>query len=113
MNKIWKFVKWIKNRDNLYKTYTFTLTNVQKSKITEKLQKIVLLIKFFFSKSSNANFLNIDNYQYSDSIRFEKLKNHELINVIKNVLKEKVLNDDEINNKIFIALLLKLILILK
>ena len=72
-----------------------------------------MLIEFFFSKSLNADFSNIDNYQYFNLIRFEELKDHELMNVIKNVLKEKALNDDEINNRVFIALLSKLTSILK
>ena len=113
MSKVWKLAKWVKNRDNSYKAYTLTLTNAQKSKIIKKSQKITLLIEFFFSKSSNANFSNIDNYQYFSSVRFEELKNHELINAIKNVSKEKASNDDEINNKVLIALLSKLISILK
>ena len=113
MNKVWKLAKWVKNRDNSYKAYTFTLTNAQESKITKKSQKIALLVEFFFSKSSNANLSNIDSYQYLDSVRFEELKDHELMNVIKNVSKEKASNDDEINNKTLIALLSKLISILK
>ena len=113
MNKVWKLIKWVKNRGNSYKAYTPTLTNAQKSKIIKKSQKIALLVEFFFSKSSDANLSNIDNYQYLDPIRFEELKNHELMNAIKNVLKEKASDDDEINNKTLIALLSKLIPILK
>ena len=113
MNKVWKLVKWAKNRDNSYKSYTLTLTNAQEFKIIEKKQKTTLLIEFFFSKLSNANLSNIQDFQYFDSIRFEKLKNHELMNIIKNVSKEKTSKDDEMNNRALVALLLTLIFILR
>ena len=114
MNKIWKLVKWIKNRNISYKIYILTLIDDNNKKIIDKIEKTTLLIKKFFLKFSKIDFSDISNdYFYSNSTKFEKLKNHEIIYVIKDVSKKKISNIDEINNKTFISLLLILISLLK
>ena len=113
MNKIWKFVKWVKNRNILYKVYIFIFIDNNR-KVIDKIEKTTLLIKRFFFKFLKANLSDItDDYFYSNSTEFEKLKNHEIIYVIKNVLKRKTSNIDEINNKVFILLFFALISLFK
>jgi len=72
-----------------------------------------LLAKFFFLKFSNTNLLNINNYNYFKLINFEKIKDYTLKNAIKNILKNKMFNNNKINNRALLILLSHLILLFK
>ena len=107
MRKIFKLFKWIRNKENSYKIYIFILINKDETKVTNKTKKTTLLIERFFFKSSKTNLSNIKKYEYSKSMKFENLINHEIKRAINDVVNNKISKNDEIENRI-ITLLIKI-----
>ena len=75
--------------------------------MTNKTEKTALLVERFFSKSSKIDLSNIERYEYSESMKFENLTNHEIERAINDVVNNKISENDEIEYRI-IALLIKI-----
>ena len=107
MKKIFKLVKWIRNKRNFYEIYIFILINKHEEKVTNKTRKTTLLIERFFFKFSKIDFLNIKKYEYSKSIDFKNFVNYKIESAIKNVINNKISKNDKIQNRA-LALLIKI-----
>ena len=75
--------------------------------MTNKTEKTALLVERFFFKSSKIDFSDIERYEYSESMKFENLINHEIKKAINDVVNNKISKNDEIENRI-ITLLIKI-----
>ena len=81
--------------------------NQNKNMMTNKTKKIVLLIERFFFTSSKTNFTNIENYEYFELVKFDKLFIHEIQHAINDVFNNKISKNDEIQNRV-LTLLIKI-----
>ena len=81
---LWKLVKWVKNR-SLIETVISVIRDKKNHLKHESRNKVRLLKHVFFPKPSAADLLDIDEYEYSESLKTPVITELEVRRVIKNV----------------------------
>ena len=98
--KIWKLIKWAKNKHTFFKSTISFLQKFDDIMILIRKNKIQYLIDFFFS-STTTNLKNIQsNETYSKCILFFSITKKKISHAIINKISNKIFDENEILNRI-------------
>jgi len=96
---LWQLAKWAKNRSSAYQSYT---PNIQGSNglITSPADKAKVFKDTFFPTPPKADLTDLKDYQYPNSIDFDTIQAHEIINAIKESSANKAPGTDGTPNRV-------------